>query len=51
MVQPIRAIAEFKPQEVRFFHLGLTTSKEYPKGPYVNLGKDVIFRNVYIFVS
>jgi len=51
MVQPIRAIAEFKPQEVGFFHPSLTTSKEHPEGPYVNSGKDVIFRSVHMFVS
>ena len=42
---------EFKPQEIDYFHLGLAVTKEQPEELYVIAGKDIIYRDVYMFVQ
>ena len=42
---------DFKVHEIGFFHPGLAVSKELPQGPFVTSGKDVYYRDVYMFVQ
>ena len=42
---------EFKPQEIDYFHPELAVTKKQPEGPYVIADKDIIYRDVYMFVQ
>ena len=44
-------VSEFKTSEIGFFHPGLEITKDLPDAPYVEAGKDVIYRNVHLFVQ
>ena len=41
---------EFKAQEIGYFYLGLSISKDYPDRLFLNISKDLIYRNIYMFV-
>ena len=42
---------EFKVQEIGYFYPGLGVSRENPEGPFINVGKDLIYRDVHMFVQ
>ena len=42
---------KFKPQEIDYFHPELAVTKKQPEEPYVIAGKDIIYRDMYIFVQ
>ncbi|MCJ1224180.1 hypothetical protein MMC12_000824 [Toensbergia leucococca] len=41
----------FRASDIGYFHPGLEVSKEYPAGDIVNVGKDLYYRDVLLFVQ
>ena len=46
-----REDSSFKVQEIGFFHPVLQIDNKNPKGPFVTTGKDVVYRDVNMFVA